>query len=89
MQKAYNYFRFDNKEKGNKALLEFENFINKYNCKPDNVFVGVAYSEAASHYYRARDLKNCKLVLERGMKISPNNDELIKKYKLDITKEIK
>ena len=89
LQKAYNYFRFDNKEKGNKALLEFENFINKYNCKPDNVFVGVAYSEAASHYYRARDLKNCKLVLERGMKISPNNDELIKKYKLDITKEIK
>lgn len=89
LQKAFFYFQHDDITNGSKYLDNFEKFSNKYSVKVETFMIGDVYSMASSCYYRVKDMKNCKAVLERGLKISPNNDELIRKYKVNVTHEIK
>ena len=89
LQKAFFYFQHDDIKNGSKYLDNFEKFSNKYSINAESFMIGDVYSMASSCYYRVKDMKNCKAVLERGLKISPNNDELIRKYKVNVTHEIK
>lgn len=89
LQKAFYSFEQNDKKGGNKHLLDFENFKGKYNFSIESSIIGSTYSAAASCYYRSNDIKNCKSVLERGLKLSPNNEELVRKYKMNITHEIR
>ena len=89
LQKAFFYFEHTDAVKGRKYLDSFERFNDKFNAKVENVFAGEVYSAASSCYYRIKDSKNCKAILEKGLKLYPNNEALIRKYKVNVTHDIK
>ena len=82
--KAASNFRHNNKPLGNKSLDDFENYLTTIDIKIDAGMIGQAYGEGASYYFRNKDIKNCKAILERGLKICPDNKELMRKFDLYI-----
>lgn len=83
LQKIQTNFFYDNKKEGEEFMGKFEKFMENYNFVPEGYLLGPAYGEAASYYFRKRDLKSCKLILDKGLKISPNNEILTRKYKIN------
>lgn len=88
VRQAVNSFNQSNYKEGAKALAEFEAFIKKHSFTPEPNFVGDIYGAAASYYYRKNDIKSCKAILEKGLAVSPDNEQLVRKYKINITHEI-
>jgi len=87
---AHKYFSQNNTTSGANILTEFELFLKANpNYKPDPSMVSLTYCEAASAYYRQNNIDKCKSLIERGLALAPNNDQLIRKYKVNITQEIK
>jgi hypothetical protein len=90
LNKAEKLFFHDNIMGGEKLLKKFDAFLNKYpNCKFNPYYIGGIYCEIASAYYRKKDINKCKSTIERGLVLAPNEEQLIRKYKMDITHEIK
>lgn len=73
-----------------KWLMQFEDFVAKYpNCKINEDFAGDFYAQMTAIYYRNGNVKQSNAILKRGMKIMPQNAVLIRKYKVNVTQEIK
>jgi len=90
LNKADNFFYHDNIVDGEKFLKKFDVFLNKYpNCKFNSYYIAGIYCTVASAYYRKRNINKCKSIIERGLVLAPNDERLIRKYKMDITHEIK
>lgn len=89
LNKAHVLFDQDNIVAGEKLLKKFEVFIAQNpNCKYNPNFIADFFCDAASAYYRKKDMKKCKLIIERGLELAPNHERLIRKYKMNITHEI-
>lgn len=88
VENAVNAFNNDELKTGSKMLAEFDSMVSEFNYKPEATLVGEIYGAAASYYYRKKNIKMCKSVLEKGLELSPGNEKLIRKYKLNITHEI-
>jgi hypothetical protein len=90
LNKAGLLFYQDNTVAGEKFLKKFEIFLAKNpNCKFNSEYISKLYSTIASSYYRKRDITKCKSTIERGLVLAPNDEQLIRKYKIDITHEIR
>ena len=90
LNKAGLLFYQDNTTAGEKLMKKFDAFsVKNPNCKFNSDFISKVYCEIASAYYRKKDINKCKLAIERGLVLAPKNELLIRKYKMDITHEIK
>lgn len=90
LQKAEKLFIQNQFTAGEKALLKFDTFLKENpNCNVKQYLIGEVYSSIASAYFRKQDFKKCKSTLERGLELSPGNEILIRKYKINVTGEIK
>ncbi|VBB48598.1 exported hypothetical protein [uncultured Paludibacter sp.] len=83
LHKIYNSYYTDDVTTGDQTMSDFEKFMKQYDYKPESFLIGMGYGEAASYYYRKHDLKKCKATLDRGLEISPNNNDLLRKYKIN------
>jgi len=90
LNKAAKLFFHDNIVAGEKLMKKFDAFLTKYpNCKFNSNYIAGIYCEIASAYYRKKDLNKCKSTIEKGLILAPNDEQLMRKYKMDITHEIK
>lgn len=86
-QKIHDQYFYDDKVSGDKTMEELENYLKQYNYQPNSFIIGISFGEAASYYYRKHDHKKCKAILDRGLEISPGNDDLIRKYRINYPNE--
>lgn len=90
LNNAERLFYQNNYAEGEKSLTRFENFLKKNtNCKLDPDYIARVYGYIASAYFRKNDIKKCKTTIERGLVLVPDNEQLIRKYKINITREIR
>ena len=90
LNKAEALFIQDKIVAGEKEMKKFDVFSNKNpNCKFNSDYISRIYCSIASAYYRKLDVNKCKLTIEKGLVLAPNSEQLIRKYKMNITHEIK
>jgi tetratricopeptide (TPR) repeat protein len=76
---------FDNQTpvQGEKYKSTFEELLKKYpDVQPNAELVGQAYSRAAIYYYRKGQTPKAKNLIQSGLKISPNNYELLSRQRM-------
>ena len=90
LKKAAPLFYNDDITAGEKYLKQFDAFlIRNPNCTFNPSYISSIYCNIASAYFRNKDIKKCKAVIEQGLILAPNDEDLIRKYKVNITHEIK
>ena len=90
LNKAEWFFFRDNIKAGELLLKKFDLFLNKNpNCNLNSDYISNKYCNFASGYYRKKEINKCKLIIERGLVLAPNSEQLKRKYKIDITHDIK
>ncbi len=79
LKQAGELFMINNKKSGNEYLKKSEEFANIYDVSPDSEAIGFAYGNGSSLCVRNREYTQAKNYLQRGLKISPYNTELLRK----------
>lgn len=81
---AFNLFRADDITKGLELLSEMESIMKQFGegLRYDENQYGLVYAEAGAAYFRLRNYKKAKEIIEEGLKIMPEHPEL--KVRLEI-----
>jgi hypothetical protein len=72
-----------NFQQGEKYRLTFEELAGRYpDAQPNTQLVGQAYSRAAVYFYRKGQTQKARNLIEAGLKLSPNNYELMTRKRM-------
>jgi len=82
-------FIINNLSKAEKMLTRFENYVQKYPGYKLTDEAADAYANLSSAYFRERNIKMSNAILKRGLKLMPDNPILVRKYKVNVTHEIR
>ncbi|MCD4835008.1 MAG: hypothetical protein K8R31_14515 [Bacteroidales bacterium] len=75
-------FQYDDFEKGSDYLNRFEAFLKQTpNLKISNEYIGYAYGQVATYYFRKYNYNLAERSLLKGLEISPNSNELKQRLK--------
>jgi len=76
-------FDMQNFQQGEKYRLTFEELAGRYpDAQPNTQLVGQAYSRAAVYFYRKGQTQKARNLIEAGLKLSPNNYELMTRKRM-------
>lgn len=84
---AFNYLRADDVSTGLRYIEKMESLLEQFGdeLKYDENQFGLAYAEAGAAYFRKRQYKKAKAIIEKGLEIMPDHPEL--KIRLQIVND--
>jgi tetratricopeptide (TPR) repeat protein len=81
---SYLEFREDHREKGFEYLELMNTLKQKFkeDMRIDELRYGLVYAEAGAHYYRKKEYKKAKEVIEKGLELVPDHTELLARLEI-------